>query len=327
MADEAYPATMSNNPFQPPAPEQVQAHLAAHEPRPASPWVVWGPLLGIGVAIVLAFVIGGPAALLVPWLGLGLVFGYLVWRVRRLRGLERQINETQELAMRRDHRPALVQAWRLIPRVSTQPSMYVRCVALLAHALDQFKAYEAALAAYDALIEKLPEEDPGSVHLRLHRSIAALMAEHLADADDALRRLAGQVLAGGESRDAGGGEGGDGDGEGGGEGGGGGGALATYRLAELIQRVRTHHFDDAAAASDNALQELRPLGVSAGFGHALLALSWRRARDLGDAAQRAQHSATWWQRATLLVPAATLVDRFPELAELAGDTPGPEVAT
>ena len=311
---------MAHDPFQPPSAEQVQTHLAAHEPRPASPWVLWGPLLGIGVAIVLAFVVGGTAALLLPWLGLGVVFGYLVWRVRRLRGLERQLGAAQEWAMLRQHRPAAAQAWRLVSAVTTQPGMYVRCVALLAHALDQLKAYEAALAAYDALIDKLPEEHPGSVHLRLHRAIAALMAEHLADADDALRRLAGQVPTG------------DGAGHGerdGGEGAGGGGAgvLATYRLAELIQRVRTHHFDDAAAASDKALEELRPLGISAGFGHGLLALSWRRARDMGDEARRAERSATWWRRATLLVPAAALVERFPELAELMHDEPGAEVAT
>ncbi|MEX0887322.1 MAG: hypothetical protein WD009_12880 [Phycisphaeraceae bacterium] len=318
---------MSVSPYQPPSPEQVEAHLAAHEPRPASPWVVWGPLAALAGVVGASLMIGGSVAIVLPWLGLGGVFGFLVWRVRRLRGVDAELIGAQELAMLRQERRALAVVWRVIPRVQTQPGMYVRAAALLAHTLDELKAYEAALAAYDSLIAKLHEDHPGSVHLRLHRTIAALMAEHLTDADEALRRLdthapAAASVAGGVGdrvRAGDGGRGGRGEGAAPG---------AIYRLAELIQRVRTHHFDDAAAAGDAMLDELRPLGISAGYGHALLALCWRRARAVADAEERARRSALWWRRATTLMPAAALVDRFPELRELAeGGAAGQEVAT
>ncbi len=110
---------------------------------------------------------------------------------------------------------------------------------------------------------------------------------------------------------------------------------AGFRLARLIQDVRTHHFADALETSDELIDELRPLGVEAGYGMALMALCYHQhhrrqaehtdtdtdAASAGtggapDTAGPSDAVARWWQRATLLLPAPVLVDRFPELKVL-----------
>jgi hypothetical protein len=78
--------------------------------------------------------------------------------------------------------------------------------------------------------------------------------------------------------------------------------------------VRTNHFADAVEGCDGLLDELRPLGVDAGYGHALVALAYHH---LAGAAAGEQ-AALWWSRATLLVAAPALLDRFAELRPLLG---------
>src|SRR5690606_10485087 len=111
----------------------------------------------------------------------------------------------------------------------------------------------------DRLLDMLPQDHPGAIHLRIHRAIAALSAERLLDADEALRRL--RNVTSDYARTP---------------------LAALYRFAELIQIVRTGHYDDALHEADTLLDALRPLGIEAGYGHALLALCYQQARGDRD---------------------------------------------
>ena len=185
---------------------------------------------------------------------------------------------------------------------------------MIAHNLDQLKAFEAAITAYDYLIDHLPSTHPWSMRLRVQRIIAQLATHRLTDADEGLRRMRPKTT---EMMDA--------------------TTCAALRLAALIQQVRTYHWSDAAASAADLLGDLRPLGVEAGYGHALLALSYHHLADAPPsdgalstdaqpttAAEADKMARLWWSRATVLLPAPVLVDRFPELGALASqDVDGP----
>lgn len=290
MTDRPYPS------FEPPTAEQLAEHLERHPPRPLSPWSVWGPLGLVALVSLIGLTAGGLLAMLLPWLSVMVLLAVLSYRVRQARELEAQTTQTQELALLRHFPQALRSAWRLLPRLVHNPLLHARIVALMAHCLDQVKQYEAAMTGYDYLIRHLPDDNPGVVQIRVQRAVAALQSDHLTDADDTLRRLRGVIDRYKGSA-----------------------ASAGYRLAQLLQQVRTHHFADAVAENGDLLDALRPLGVEAGYGHALLALAYHAAPNL-DAGEASRAAKLWWRRATLLLPEATLIDRFPELAPLARST-------
>ena len=229
------------------------------------------------------------ASLLIGCVMIGALMGLTHWRLRRLRRLEARIVDAQELAMLRHHFPAFLLAWELMPAASAAPMLHGRLVAFIALCLDHLQAYDAAIVGYDHLIGHLPQDHPGSVQLQIQRAVAQLQTDRLTDADDAIRRLRGsaETMRSTATR-------------------------AAYRLAQLLQHVRTNHFADATALAGELVNDLRPLGVDAAYGHALMALSYQR---LDDAAARAQ-AAVWWSRATLLMPPSALVDRFRELEPL-----------
>ena len=284
-------ATLTRMPeFVPPTPEQLAAHLDEHPPRPPSPWMARAPLIVMVVAIAAAVALGGAYAAILPWLVLLGVFVFLTVRIKQGRSLEHGATRAQELAMLRHYPEAMRRAWRLVPSVTRQPSLYVRCVALLSQSLQQVRAYDAAITGYDRLLEHLPREHPGAVQLRTFRAICALHADRLADADDTLRQLRGVIEPYAQ-----------------------GAVGAAFRLAELTQNVRTHHYTEALERADQLLDDLRPLGVEAGYGHALVALCHKEDRAQRDEASRRQQVDLWWRRATLLLPPAALVERYPEL--------------
>lgn len=289
---------VSEKPFSPPTTQQVEALLEAHPLRSPSPLVVWGPMAALGGVLALAVLAEGMLwGALLPLGGLALIFTYLMLRVRRVRQVEQRVGRAQELAMLRHHERALAMGWRLLPQADAAPGPYLRTMTLIGHCLEELKVYEGAIVCFDRLLSLLPNEHPGAVHLRIHRAIAALGCERLLDADEALSRLRGTM---GEYAHT--------------------PLAALYRLADLIQAVRTGHYADPLAEADTLLEELRPLGVEAGYGHALLALCYRRAQpgEKGEAAwdERREQAATWWRRATALLPAEALVERFPELAAM-----------
>lgn len=277
---------MSRQLFQTPSAEQVDAHLTRHEPRSPSRLMAWLPLTVLFVALVLSFIRPHPTVLMLPWLVLAGTVGFMSLRIRSLRQVEGQVSQAQELAMLRHHKSALQLAWQLLPSACRSPMTHGRLVAFMGHCLDQLKAYDAAIVTYNYLIAQLPQQHPGSVQLLVQRAIAQLQTDQLADADDTIRGLRGMTEAIRNTATG-----------------------AAYRLAQLLQLVRTNHFAEAVETSDSLLEDLRPLGVEAAYGHALMALSYRQLTD--PTAQR--HADIWWSRATLLLPASALIDRFAEL--------------
>jgi len=269
--------------FTPPTAEQIDAHLKKCAPAPPARWVTMLPLIALALVVMLAFSsLGGVLAMLLPGLVLiALVFG-LSWRVRSLRAMEVRVTRVQELALTRHHAEALRLSWRMLPQLRTLHELHGRVVSMMAFALDQVGAHDAAIVVYDFLIERLPPSHPGCIQLSIQRTIVQLMADRLTDADDALRRLRSHAASFGDTPIG-----------------------ATYRLAELLQQVRTNHFRDAVETTTDLVKDLRPLGVEAGYGYALMAFSHHMIGDEG--------ADEWWHRATLLLSPSALVGRFDQL--------------
>ncbi|MCX5662345.1 MAG: hypothetical protein NTW19_21915 [Planctomycetota bacterium] len=320
------------NLFAPPTPEQVRRHLERHAARGPSALRLWAPL-AILILVVGVLILGGssPVTVVGAWMVLGIAMLLRAMQRRWVQGLEARAVRAQELALRRHWPQSLRLAWRALPSIVSFPELHARLIAVIAHDLDQLKAYDSAIAAYDFLIERLPADHPASVQFRVQRALTELACDHLTDADQTLRRLRsvidpyhGTITA------------------------------AGYRLATLLQQIRTNHFADAVEDSDGLVDELRPLGVDAGYGHALLALAFARlaagepppsqvidesstTRSEGEPAAPAQPEVTpaersaelrrkaglWWSRATLLLPVEALLDRFPELDYLLRAAPAP----
>ncbi len=271
----------------PPGAEQVRRHLAHHGPIPRTAWHAWRPLLLLAVALVLSATIDAPWARLLPWVAIVVAIAMTTSRARRTEALAHQLVQLQEFIMLRRYVHALRLAWRLLPRTTSIPAFHGRIVAFLAHGLDQVGAYDAAIVTYDYMIERLPAQHPGAHQMQIARSIAHLNNGQLADADTGLRGVRRQV----EEH-----------------------ALppirASLRFACLLQQIRTHHFAEAREGAGALETELRPLGIEAGYGHALMALACHMTSDTERGADVA---AAWWDRATMLLPAGVLTARFPEL--------------
>jgi hypothetical protein len=286
--------------FTPPDAEQFEAHLRAFPPSPMSKWQVRAPLLVAAGFLGMSLATSGPVSAVLPWLGLGWLLGHNWARARRAMSLEAQVRGAQEVAMQRLYPRALREAWRLLPQVTPAPNLHSQTVAMIAHCLDSLGCYDAAIVGYDYLVQRLPAGEPITVHLGVSRANAALGADRLSDADDTIRRLRGAVEPFPGTP-----------------------ISAGYRLARLAQQVRTHHFAEGAQENADLVEALRPLGVEAGYGHALMALCHYRMYEGLDAhdtaaGPSAQDSARlWWDRATLLLPIDALLKRYPELEPLA----------
>ena len=300
MADDLTPR------FTPPSPEQVDAHLRSYPPSPPSKWRARAPWLVALALIGMSYLTAGPVSGLLPWAALAWLFGHSMVLARRASALEAQVRRTQEIAMLRRYPEALRRGWRQLPRVVASPMLHGQTVAMIAHCLDTLGSYDAAVVGYDYLLKRMAPGQPMTVHIGVSRAAAMLGAERLSDADDAIRRLRGEVEPFRNTP-----------------------ISAAYRLAQLAQQVRTNHFAEGVRESAGLVETLRPLGVEAGYGHALMALCHYHCPDADtpsgvdpganpDSGTTPAHRSarTWWRQATLLLPAGSLLHRFPELAPL-----------
>ena len=296
--------------FSPPSAQQFADYLKSHPVNPPSIWALRTPMLiAIGL-LVLSMVTGGVAGVLLPWIALAWLFGHSAVRTLRAQALEAQVRRSHELAMLRRYPEALRAGWQQLPASCVNPMMHSQTVAMISHCLDTLGQYDAAIVGYDYLLKRLPGNQPVAVHIGVSRAGAALGAENLSDADDALRKLRGAVEPYKHTAIG-----------------------AAYTLTLLAQQVRTHHFEDALNESDDLIASLRPLGVEAGYGHALMALCYHKKhqadtgselsesninnpQDDASTPDALQQARLWWQRATLLLPPEALVDRYPELKPL-----------
>jgi len=267
--------------FRPPAPEALARHLEAHPPRPGR--LLWAGWLAMGGAVLL-FLAALLAAHPVTWfgsmVGLAGLMGWTAWQVRRRRRAAADLDRIEERVLLRDHPRALRQAWRQVPTLATWEA-WSRLLLVFARGLEGVGAWETALVAWDRFLEA--HQGPVADRARCRRAMVRLRCDRLADADDDLRSV---------SRD------GDDFVE------------AERLLATLFQRLVTgHHREAAEAGGEHVLETLRPLGVEAGYGHALFALACWRAEDPA-AAQRA------WERASRLLEPEALVRWWPPLEVL-----------
>lgn len=282
--------------FAPPSPEQFEEHLRAHPVNPPGKWQVRAPILVAAGLLGLSIATTGPVSALLPWIGLAWLFGHNWVRAQRAMRLESQVRKSQETAMLRRYPRSLREAWRILPQATPMPALHNQTVAMISHCLDSLGCYDAAIVGYDYLLHRLPPGEPITVHIGVSRANAALGAERLSDADDSIRRLRGAVEPFKDTT-----------------------ISAAYRLAQLAQQVRTHHFAEGAQENGDLIDALRPLGIEAGYGHALLALCHYKQNHHGnEAGAPPAHDAAklWWGRATLLLPPDSLLQRYPELVPL-----------
>ncbi len=275
--------------FHPPTADQVAGYLDQHTIANPSRLSHWMPAIIVGVLVLLALSWSNMGMTFIVWLALLGLFINAMLRARLQRNMDQQLVKAQELTLQRQNAEALRVAWQLIPQLRTRPQQYTRAIALLAHNLEQVRAYDAAVIAFGRVLQHLPEDHPATTQMRVEQTMAMLASDQLTDADNHLRRLRNTIDR--HTNTA---------------------IQAGFHLAALYQQVRTNHFRDAADNQQGMLEKLRPLGIDAGFGHALLALAcYHSAVDEQDSL--IAQSQLWWDRATLLLPVATLVKRFPEL--------------
>lgn len=282
----------SPQPFRPPSAEQVAAYLARHFVTGPSKWVTWLPAMLLAAAVLLALAWTNAALTMLVWIMLLGMFVSTMVRARGVREANRILNSVQEFTLRREHDQALRAVWGLIPQLRAQPQMHAKAVALLAHNLQYVHAFDASAVAFDEVIQKLPEEHPAACQLRVEQVMALLACDQLTDADNSLRRLRyvldkfpGTTIA------------------------------AGYHLAEIYQQVRTNHFQDVLDRRDDVMNRLRPLGIDAAYGYAMVALSCFHMRHTNPALL--SQATLWWDRACLLNSPTTLVSRFEELKAIA----------
>lgn len=285
-------------PFSPPTPDQVTSYLARHFVTGPSRWVTWLPAMLLGAAVLLAFSWSNHALTLLIWVLLVGVFVSTMVRANAIKHVEKQLSNVQEFTLRRNHTQALRVVWKLIPQLRALPQMHAKAVALLAHNLQFVRAYDASAVAFGHVIDKLPEEHPAAIQLRVEQVMTLLASDQLTDADNTLRRLRyvldkfpGTVIS------------------------------AGYTLGELYQRVRTNHFQDILDSRAGVTERLRPLGIDAAAGYAMIALACFHMRQTD--AQLLSQATLWWDRACLLMSPQAMVGRFEELAAIQR---GPDVA-
>ncbi len=284
--------------FAPPSSEQFDAHLQAHPPNPPSKWQRRAPLLIAAGLLGISLATSGLASALLPWVGLAWLMGHNWVRTQRALSLEARVRRTQETAMQRRYPQALREAWRVLPLTTPAPALHSQTVAMISHCLDSLNCFDAAIVGYDYLLDRLPSGEPITTHIGVSRANAALGADRLSDADDSIRRLRGAVEQYPDTT-----------------------ISAAYRLAQLAQQVRTHHFAEGAGENGDLIEALRPLGVEAGYGHALLALCHYKQHESSEANDTQTFPALdlardWWANATMLLPANSLIQRYPELKPL-----------
>ncbi|MGB0768634.1 MAG: hypothetical protein ACPGYV_13115 [Phycisphaeraceae bacterium] len=294
------PPPKNPNVFDPPTAEQLAEHLERHPAINVSGWQTRAPLFAIvALAAVGMLLLNQPGFALLPLLGLLALMAYLSGRARTARELQARTTRVWELAMIRRYREALGQAWELIPACRTRPDLHGRSITVIAHVLGELGRDEAAEVAYGYLLDRLPPDHPLALRLRLQRAIAALCSGRLADGDEALRKLRGAAES---SKDP--------------------TLRAALRLARLVQDVHTGHYADAVDEAEQTEAALFDLGVEAGYGHGLLALCFHQlakhdpSADNQQRQRLADRARSLWNNATLLIPAAALVYRHPDLAPL-----------
>ena len=263
-------------------------------------WITQLPLILLIFAAGMTLFAQDAMTAMLPWVILVGVVSYAMIRVKHVRSIQNRVQKIGEWTQLGQHERATRAIWKALPLVQMMPELHGRLVALMAHNLDRLTAWPAAEVAYDYLIQRMPSDHPGSIQLQLQRTILQLFHDELTSADTNLRKLRPMAM---ELKNT--------------------PMAATYHYAALLQHVRTYHYTEAVEENHTDLvARLRPLGVDAGHGYALLAwcyhqLSLRQADNLRANDQLMEDARTWWRKATLLLSTQKLIARHDDLKNLA----------
>lgn len=288
--------TSKQQSFTPPSPKQVTEHLVRCAPRVSRMWVTQLPLFLLIFAAGLTLFANDVLTAIIPWLILIGVVIFSAFRVKRIRNIQQRVERVGEWTQLGQHQRAVRAIWKLLMITQMMPELHGRLVALMAHNLDRLSSWPAAEVAYDYLITRMPADHPGSVQLQLQRTILQLFNDELTTADNNIRKLRPLATEISDSPIA-----------------------ATYHYAVLLQHIRTYHFAEAVAENrEHLVERLRPLGIEAGHGYALLAWSYfQLAQRQPDDENLMQQAMAWWHKATLLVASDQLLQRQADLKPLA----------
>lgn len=280
------------NPWPPTAP-QVAGHLSAHTPV-ARPHRRTFFLIALG-GVLMVVLFGEPSVftLLLPWVLLGGLLVYITRQRKLLRDVQVEVQRAGELTMLRHHHTALERAWRAVPRVQQWPQFHAQAAMLVGANLLALRCYESGIAAGDYLLGLIPPTHPVGQVVSLQRAAALLHEDRLTDADEALRKTAGQELN--PLSDA------------------------MLAFARAYQQVKTHQVEALVERPEALPVKLRPLGFDAGHGYGLVAAAMRARGDEAGAMR-------WWKLATLLLPAPVIMNALPETRTLAALPPAQSLA-
>lgn len=271
-----------------PTPQQVAEHLSATRPEAKPNRTLW-LLIGATGLMVLALTAGpSPISILLPWVLLMALAGYVLYQRSAAGAAQRAVRRVGELTMLRHHDAGLRDAWKSLGELRKHPGLYVQAALLLSANLMATRRHEAALAAQDQLLETVPPDHPVARVVAMQRVMSLLHEERLADADAALRRSdPGNTAPLGRAMSA---------------------------FARLYQSMRTNQFDQIVESPERLPQQLRPLGLDAGYGYGMVAAAMH-------AHGRHDEAARWWKLATLLLPASTIMNAIEETRPLAATPP------
>lgn len=175
---------------------------------------------------------------------------------------------------------------KLLAKDFVNPQAKVQVLTLWSVLLGRDGMHDQAAAVQGALLERI--QGPATATLLAGQAMALLRCDRLVDADVVLRNLRADLSGYEEIPDE---------------------AQATLMLAEMFRDVQTNHLDEVLGVYGDHLDLFRNgLGVRVADVHALAAVALHRTDDPGwvDA----------WRKATLLIDAAELQRRYPEVEPL-----------
>ena len=272
--------------------------------RPRRKLTKIGTFILIGFILLIWSLLVSPATeqgrlipMLLSWVILICLVVSLTISTSRRKDLAKWSRQASDLCLQEKWSQAIEPLRRLLAK--PVPSAQIRYQGLLelAGVAEHSERLEGAAEIYEAITREQPQGLLGSLAL-VGKAIVLLKLDHLADADDIIRRLEVSV----QSRSL----------------------KSLVVLARLYQQIKTGHYAEALADKSSKC-ELARVGMStkAAYVYALLALGCRRQEIAASVEEAADESLTagceaemLWQQATMLLEPDILLEKFPELAEL-----------
>jgi tetratricopeptide (TPR) repeat protein len=272
----------------------VNTLLETSEPRPRIPFLQF-LVGGFLVAIILSLFLGRSGStgqgqdLIQSLIGFALI-GFVAcimiggfMSVRAAREEQAAVGALDELVQLRRWPEAGLLLQTILSRPARSPLARAQSLLYLAMVLARYHRFEDSIAVHDYILEHIPLDDVTDHAIRLGRAMSLLREDNLLGADRAIAELR-RTSRGVES--------------------------AGLALVEIYRDVKTGHPAEAIEMFDARLQAMRrQLGHRVADAWALVA----RAYDMLDRRPEAQ---TAFENATLLLPLAELVRRYPEISTL-----------